>query len=201
MQKTVMKQSYTSLPLFVRCQTVWVLNPAINMARTSKWSALNKRFLFRDFALCTGQDSAVDSRTWPHRCSDIFRVRVRQKHGTQNLFSLQKDVELVCGFILSSLSFVHRKFCLPCWRTSQHKSLSLFSVPITLRSSRCSAVWAPICPYKGRQACRRTQCGSMLFVIFQLSNDGRQEQTRTSHHNSPLHCTSMALCDEDTPLE
>jgi hypothetical protein len=28
------------------------------------------------------------------------------------------------------LPFIHRKFCLPCWRTSHHKSLSLFSGPI-----------------------------------------------------------------------
>jgi hypothetical protein len=115
-----------------------------------------------------------------------------------SLFSLQKDVKLVCGFILSFLSLFHRKFCLPCWRTSQHNSLSLFSEPITFRSSRCSAVRTPICQYKGRQGCWRIQCSKPCSYLATVK--WRSPGTnRTPRHNSPLHDTSVAVSKEDTP--
>lgn len=134
----------------------------------------------------------------PDRMGAVIHCAYELDKKDGSLFSLQKDVELVCGFILSFLSYVHRKFCLPCWRTSQHYSLSLFSESITFRSSRCSAVRTPICQYKGRQGCWNIQC-SKPFSYLATVKWRSPGTNRTPHHNSPLHDTSLALSNEDTP--
>jgi hypothetical protein len=193
---TPVEQASVSPLLASRRRTVWIFNRAVNTVRTSKWRSSNKSVCSE--ILHRVQNSEGDSRTWPHRCSDIFRVRSGQKDTTP--FSLQKDVELVCGFILSSLSFVHRKFCLPCWRTSQHKYLSLYSEPITVSEfmSPCRMSPYTLVQREARMLENTMPQAVLLSSAVKWQSPGRNW---TPRHSCPLHYTCTALWNERTHLE
>lgn len=119
------------------------------------------------------------------------------------LFSLQKDVELVCGFILPSL------FCRLCLLSTGNSVYRADALPSTIPYhslvNRLRFEVHVAVPYEALYA--NTKGGKDVgeynaasrALILQLSNVGRQEQTERHAIIVLLHDTSMALSNEDTP--